>query len=390
MSNTEARWDQDTIARHNQEAEKLWRDFEAREPERVPVVWNFSNRFYLLTPWLNTLRYSFQQYFEDPAVQWEVQLALRKWIRENIPMDQAWGLPDQWDGMRPDFQNIYEAAWLGCRLEYRDGEVPDTWPVLKERKGDLAKLAIPDPIRGGLMGRALEYHQYFEERRKREEFCGRPIGPPSLSGGGTDGPFTVACNLRGATELCLDIYEDPVFVKELLDFITEATMVRVRAVGEFNGVSYPQPRWGLADDSIQLLSVKQYREVVLPYHRRLLGEFSKGGPNSVHLCGNVQRHLPVLQHDLNVQDFDLGFPVDLGQVRKELGPGALLHGNLHPRILADGPASLIAEQTAAIMNSGVKEGRRFVFCEGNNVAPCTPVEHFQAAYDTAKHYGNHR
>jgi hypothetical protein len=390
MNDTEARWDQDTISRHNQEAAKLWRDFEAREPERVPVVWNFSNRFYLLTPWLNTLRYSFQQYFEDPAVQWEVQLSLRKWIRENIPMDQAWGLPDQWDGMRPDFQNIYEAAWLGCRLEYRDGEVPDTWPVLKERKGDLAKLAIPDPIRGGLMGRALEYHQYFEERSKREEFCGRPVGPPSLSGGGTDGPFTVACNLRGATELCLDIYEDPVFVKELLDFITEAIIVRVRAVGEFNGVSYPQPRWGLADDSIQLLSVNQYREVVLPYHRRLLGEFSQGGPNSVHLCGNVQRHLPVLQQELNVQDFDLGFPVDLGQVRKELGPGALLHGNLHPRILADGPVSLIAEQTAGIMNSGVKEGRRFVFCEGNNVAPCTPVEHFQAAYDTARRYGNHR
>ena len=389
MSGTEARWDQDTIARHNEEVAKLWRDFEAREPERVPVVWNFSNRFYLLTPWLNRQRYSFQQYFEDPGVQWEVQLSFCKWIREHIPMDLAWGLPDQWDGVRPDFQNIYEAAWLRCRLEYRDGEVPDTWPLLKERKGDLAKLTIPDPIRGGLMARALEYHQYFDARRKSEEFCGCPVGPPALSGGATDGPFTVACNLRGTTELCLDIYEDPAFVKELLDFITEATIVRVRAVGEFNGITYPQKGWGFADDSIQLLSVRQYREVVLPHHRRLLAEFSQGGPNSIHLCGSVQRHLPVLQKELNIQSFDLGFPVDLGQVRRELGPGALLRGNLHPRTLAYGPASLIEEQTAAIMNSGVKEGRRFVFCEGNNVAPCTPVEHFQAAYDTAMQHGRH-
>jgi len=386
---SEARWDERTIAEHNEEVAKLWRDFEAGRPERVPVVWNFNTRFYLLTPWLNHQGYSFKDYFENPAVQWEVQLAVRKWIRENVPMDQPWGLPEQWDGVRPDFQNIYEAAWLGCRIEYRGGEVPDTWPLLKEDKGKLASLSIPDPIRGGLMGRALEYREYFEERRRSEEFCGRPVGPPSLSGGGTDGPFTVACNLRGATELCLDLYEDPRFVRELLHFITEATIRRIHTVGRFNGVTYPQQGWGFADDSIQLLSVKQYCEFVLPYHRRLLGEFSQGGPNSIHLCGDVQRHLPVLQRELNIQDFDLGFPVDLGQVRRELGPGALLHGNLHPRVLADGPMSLIKEQTAGIMNSGVKEGRRFVFCEGNNVAPCTPVEHFEAAYEAARRDGTH-
>ena len=389
MDQGDAGWDERTIARHNEEVAKLWRDFESREPERVPVVWNFNTRFYLLTPWLNRRGYSFEQYLEDPTVQWEAQLSLKRWIREHVPMDHPWGLPEQWDGVRPDFQNTYEAAWLGCRIEYRDGEVPDTWPLLKEDKGKLASLSIPDPIRGGVMGRALEYHQYFEERRQKEEFCGRPVGPSSLNGGGTDGPFTVACNLRGATELCLDTYEDPQFVRELLDFIVEATIVRVRAVGEFNGVTCPQQGWGFADDSIQLLSVDQYREFVLPCHGRLLAEFSQGGPNSIHLCGDVQRHLPVLQQELNIQDFDLGFPVDLGQVRKGLGPGALLHGNLHPRVLAEGPASLVEEQTAAIMNSGAKEGRRFIFCEGNNVAPCTPVEHFRAAYETACHHGRH-
>ena len=291
--------------------------------------------------------------------------------------------------MVPDFQNVYEAVWLGCRLEYRDGEVPDTWPMLKERKGDLVSLSVPDPLHDGLMGRGLEYYEYFEERRRREGFRGRPVGKSSLNGGGTDGPFTVACNLRGATEICLDLYEDPQFVRDLLDFVTESIIVRVRAVGKFNGTAYPQPSWGFADDSIQLLSSAQYQEVVLPYHRRLLEEFSQGGPNAVHLCGDVQRLLPVLQSELNIQDYDLGFPVDLGEVRKSLGPQALLRGNLHPRILRDGPASLIAEETMRIMESGAKEGRRFVFCEGNNVAPATPLEHFQIAYDVARRHGEH-
>ena len=379
----------DTIAQHNQEVAKLWADFAAGCPERVPVVFNLGWRYYLLTPWVNTQGYTFRQHFEDPAVQWEVQLTFWKWIREHLPADQEWGLPEQWGGLRPDFQNIYEAAWLGCPIEFREGEVPDTRPLLKEGKGKFASLTLPDPLRGGLMGRAMEYYQCFEERRKREDFCGRPVGKSALSGGGTDGPFTVACNLRGATELCLDLYEDPQFVRELLDFITEATIARVRAVGEFNGVTYPQQGWGFADDSIQLLSVAQYREVVLPYHRRLLAAFSRGGPNSIHLCGNVSRHLPVLQQELNIQDFDLGFPVDLGQVRKDLGPGALLRGNLPPMILREGPVARIREETIRIMQSGAKDGRRYVFCDGNNVAPGTPLEHFQAAYDTAREYGKH-
>jgi len=239
------------------------------------------------------------------------------------------------------------------------------------------------------MGRGYEFREYFEDRRKQEQFCGRPVGAPSLCGGGTDGPFTVACNLRGTTELCLDIYEDPQFVRELLDFITEAIIVRVRAVGQLNGASYPQQGWGFADDSIQLLSVAQYREMILPYHRRLLSEFSRGGPNSIHLCGGVQRHLSILQGELNIQDFDLGFPVDLGQVRRDLGPQATLRGNLHPQLLREGPPSAIAEVSMRIMQSGVKEGCRFVFSEGNNVAPDTPVEHFTAGYEAARAHGAH-
>jgi uroporphyrinogen-III decarboxylase len=377
------------IEEHNQEVARLWRDFDQGRPARVPCQWNFSKQFWLLTPRLNPRAYSFRQYFEDPAVQWAVQLEFEKWVREQPIQDAELGLPEEWPGLSPDYQNTAEAEWFGCRLVYHEGEVPDSWPMLREHKGDLASLAIPDPVHDRVQGRALECYHYLEERRKREDFAGRPVGRSSLCGGGTDGPFTVACNLRGTTELCLDLYEDPAYAQELLEFVTEATIARIQAVMEFNQTEFPQAGWGFADDSISLLSESQYRELVLPHHRRLLAAFSRGGPNSIHLCGNVQRLLPLLQRELNIQDFDLGFPVDLGQVRRDLGPGALLRGNLHPMILRDGPISLIQEKTAEILRSGVKEGRRYVFNEGNNVAPRTPLEHFRAAYETVKALGAH-
>lgn len=382
------------FARHNEETRQLWRAFDEEKPARVPAVFNFSRRFWLLTPELNRQAYTFRQFFEDLAVQWEVQLALQQWIRNCVPQDQERGLPQTWTGLTPDFQNLYEAAWLGCSIEYREGEVPDTRPCLKERKADLAALSIPDPIHHGIQGRGLEFYEYFEDRRKCENYAGRPVGPSSLCGGGTDGPFTVACNMRGATEMCLDLYEDPAFARELLGFITEAIIVRVRAVGAFNqrdsgAPAFPQPGWGFADDSIQLLSEAHYREFVLPCHHRLLAEFSKGGPNSIHLCGSVQRFLPLLQRELNIQTFDLGFPTDLGRARRELGPQALLRGNLHPQMLRDGPVSMIRKQAEEILRSGVREGRRYIFCEGNNVAPQTPLEHLRAAYETARAVGGY-
>ena len=196
------------------------------------------------------------------------------------------------------------------------------------------------------MARGREFLDYFEERRSRR-LLDRPVGPSVMCGGGTDGPFTVACNLRGTTELCLDLYEDPVFARDLLDFITEATHRAHTHGGQAHRYRLSAAHSGFADDSIQLLSVDQYREWVLPLHQRLLAEFSSGRPNSIHLCGNVRRHLPVVQRELNVQSFDLGFPVDLGEVRHDLGPGATLHGNLHPRILSEGPVSLIRTETAA-------------------------------------------
>lgn len=374
---------------HNEMVRQLWRDYAESKAERVPCVFNFSNRFYLLTSWMNPKGYSAKQFFEDPAVQWEVHLTQKKWIRENVTQDLERGLPDEWPGLWPDFQNSYEAAWFGCQVEYREGEVPDTLPILRDNKSRLASMSIPDPLKDGLMGRAMEFYQYFEDRRSREDFAGRPVGKSFMCAGGTDGPFTVACDIRGTTEVCMDLYEDPKFAHELLSFITEAAIIRIHAVGKINGAGYPQQGFGFADDSIQLLSEAQYREFVLPYHQRLLAEFSLGGPNSIHICGDVQRYLPLLKKELNINSFDLGFPVDLSQARRDVGPDVFLRGNLHPMTLRNGPVSLIREKTAEILQTGVKEGRRYTFCEGNNVAPGTPPEHFAAAYETVLALGRH-
>ncbi len=376
---------------HNAEVKKVWEAFNKGNPIRVPIVFNFSHRFIILNRELNPDNITFEQYMNNPELMIKLQLALKKWLRFNVLQDMEMGSPKtRWEGLYVDLQNIYDAAWFGCSIKYIEGDVPDTIPMLQEDKNRLYELELPDPIYGNLMGRAYELYEQMSKIAYNMEYEGLPVGPVAIPGQGTDGPFTAAASLRGATEICLDLYEDPNYVHELLDFITSGIILRMKAWMDFAGREYPMDNWGFADDSAQLLSTDMYREFILPYHKRLYDNFAKPGSRiSIHLCGDAQHLFPTLRDELNVYSFDTGFPTDLARARMELGPDVLLRGNIHPELLRVGPPEEIEKTVKALLQSGVMEGGRFILCEGNNVAPFTPPEHLKVMFDAGRKYGKY-
>ena len=376
---------------HNAEVKRVWEAYYKGQPYRVPVIFNINPRYYLFSDFCDPdwPKPSFKEYSLNPDVMMEVQLRFWKYLRFNVLQDQEMGLPDKWPGTVVDMQNYFEAAWFGCEIEYFDHAVPRFIPLFKDDKSKLFKAKLPEAT-GGAMARMIEWTEYFREKAKDYEFEGRPVGESPYSTLGTDGPFTVACNLRGATEVCLDMYTDPDYYHALMEFVTEGIIKRLKGLYDYAGIKYPAERWGFADDSIELLSVKDYMKFVYPYHRRLVEEFTTGEqPLFFHICGNVERFLPELVKVLNVGEFDLGFPVDLCRARKTLGPEITLRGNVHPELLRAGPPEAIAEAVKHLCTCGVGEGGRWILCEGNNVAPGTPPEHFATMYRTALEYGRY-
>jgi len=379
-------------ARHNDEVRQVWDAYNAGKPFRAPIQFSMNARMILQNHELNTWGYTWQQYFENPDVRWTVELAFQKWARLNVVQDSEMGLPTkEWAGIGVYYQNCDEAAWFGCPFYFPANDMPFIEPILK-LEGDKHKLynmAIPDPLRGGIMQRAMEHYEYLDDKRKREDFEGIPVGKSWVFGGGTDGPLTVACNLRGASEIAQDFYEDPQYVHDLFGFITDAVIARIKAISAFNGASLPTPGWFFADDSIELISTPMYKEFVLPYHRKLLAAFSQGGPNGIHLCGKVQRHLSFLKDELNIKTFDLGFPTNMGKAREDLGDDVTLIGNIAPHLLHLGPVESIREQVKKLCASGVMKGGKFILHDGNNCAPGTSLEHFQAMVDAGKAHGRY-
>ncbi|MGQ9905032.1 MAG: uroporphyrinogen decarboxylase family protein [Anaerolineae bacterium] len=123
--------------------------------------------------------------------------------------------------------------------------------------------------------------------------------------------------------------------------------------------------------------------------RRLLAEFSQGGPNGIHLCRRVQRHLKLPQEELNIQTFDLGLPTDIGRAHEALGEGATLIGNIAPHLLKHGSEEAIRAAVRRLCESGAMRGGRFILHNGNNCAPETPIRRFAAMYEAGKVFGRY-
>ncbi len=385
--------------KHNEEVRQLWEAYRQKRPYRVPITVSGSIRNLFANPVINSTGFTFEDYFTSPQAQIICQLTYQKWVRYNLLCDQMMGPPEEGWQLCVDFQNSYDAGWMGCPLRFFGEQVPDTEPILAEKKERLYQLQPPDPLTGNLLGRAMEFFDYMHHHCPGMEFEGKPVIPPvSIPGEGTDGPLSLAYKLRGAVNLCLDMMTDPSYFHELMDFVTTNLIRRMKAIRQWRWKRNPKapdfgqfqrPGFGFADDAVALLSVEQYRDFVFPYHQRLVEEFSDGGPISIHLCGDATHLFPFLKKNLKVMSFDTGFPVDFTWLRKQLGPEVEIRGGPTIMLLKEGTREQIRQEVKRICQSGIMEGGRFILREANNLAPCTPVENVVAFYQAGREFGRY-
>jgi hypothetical protein len=307
------------------------------------------------------------------------------YLAHHIPFDQEMGIPAEHWELFMSFGNVIEEAWFGAEIIYPAGQVSATIPCYRgERKWDVFVQGIPQAF-GGIMSQMQLFYEYFVERARNCTYRGRPVkisDPPPL---GTDGPLTVANGLRGA-ELFEDMLLDEKYFHALMDFITDATIQRIRAWRAYLDLEAQPVCGSLADDAIQFLSVKSYREYVLPYHRRILQALWGEGPHSMHLCGNVQRHFPTLVKELNVKSFDTGYPIRFETLRDEVGEQVEIQGCVRVNDLLSCYPAEITRISQEILGSSIRRGGRFIFKEANNLPPAVPAENMAAMYSAVKEF----
>ena len=146
--------------RHNSEARDIWKAFWAGDPIKMPMIAGVSDRFFVQNTNTNPGDVSFREYTENPDVMFEMQANFNRYKRFNIIGDHMMGYPEEDEGgweVHIDFQNYFEAAWLGCKVEFPEHEVPYAVPLLNEDNREmLFEKGLPDPFQG-LMGCGRDY-----------------------------------------------------------------------------------------------------------------------------------------------------------------------------------------------------------------------------------------
>jgi len=371
--------------------EGVWKAYGDKKPTRVPLRWNTNVRIILLNPELNPEGYTFEQYFRDPKVTLTIQSRHQEYVATTLSKvcDFSSKLPDQWH-FGVDTQNTYDGSYFGCRVVFDEGQCPSNVPCMSEADVDtFLKRDFSRPLANPWIQEKLKFHADLVKAAKDFTYLGRR-GEVAPFGMGFDGPVTIAAVLMGAdifTLLGMEPEKAVAFMKKMI----EAVLIRNKAVANLSGI-WKKGEWGgAADDSIQLISTAMYEDLILPLHEYWYSEISDTTPasrkRSIHLCGDVMRHLPILHEKLGVMSFDTGFPVDHGALRKKLGPDVEISGGPHIALLRNGTPEACAKRAKEILQSGIMDGGRFILQEGNNLPPCCPLANLAAVYETCLEHG---
>ncbi len=378
----------------NEQKKAVWDAYHARQPVRVPLRWSVNPRIILLNPQLNPEQFTFEQYCKDPLILMKVQSRFQEYLATtlNNTCDSSTELPEKWS-FGVDNQNTYDGAYFGAPVRFEPDNCPSNVPCMKEDDIDeFMKRDFSRPLENPWIKDRLAFHAELTKAAKDFVHAGRKgvVSPFNL---GFDGPLTIASVLMGEDIFAL-LGTEPEKAVQFMRKMIEAVLIRNKALCEYFGEKWTKgDSGGMADDSIQLISTSMYEEYILPLHEFWYSSTSNATPSSkkrsVHLCGDVSRHIPVIVKQLGVYSFDTGFPIDHGALRKAIGPEVEISGGPHVALLRNGKPEECFELAKKILQSGIKDGGRFILQEGNNLPPCCPLENLSAVYEACLEFGNY-
>jgi uroporphyrinogen decarboxylase len=220
-------------------------------------------------------------------------------------------------------------------------------------------------------------------------FLGGPVFYPGANPSLThtsDGPFGIAGDLMGQSELFTAVYERPDFVRELLRIITDKLITYLDFCWQEESLPVPKD-FAWTDDLAVSLAKDTYRDIVLPSEARLRNHFD--GYVSLHMCGQTDHLLTTFVDDLRINEFQgFGYQVDLDQVASVMGGRVVLVGNVNPMLIHSGTTDDVRRATRTVIEK-LGPQRGLIIQDGSNIPPGSPVENINAMMEAAECYGRY-
>lgn len=305
----------------------------------------------------------------------EVNKSGKRMAQSHIISQDKYG----YDGCVIDFDDATIAEAVGAKVIFREDEpatVDEEQPVLKDLR-DVYDLPIPDPMSSGRLCEWLEATQRLTEAIGDHVF---------VMGRADQGPFSIACLLRGTTQFMMDLMtEDEQLIDDVLDYCRRISAVFAKAQKDAGAHA---TSIGDAFAGPNLISPDMYRRFALEPERKLAQEVQEYGiPFSVHICGNTNGIIADMGAT-GARILEVDWMLDMAEARRLVPESTVLMGNVDPSF----PLVL---GTPADVDTAVREliaktrGCGHIVSSGCAIGRNTPVENFKAFIAAARRYGSY-
>jgi MtaA/CmuA family methyltransferase len=297
-----------------------------------------------------------ERYYQDYQVLVEANLAML----EDFESDIVQAISDPYR----------EAVDFGLDVIFPENSLPINTTPLLEKPEDLSLLKIPDPYNSPRMRDRLEAVRSLREK----------VGGEIPIMGWVEGALAEAVDLRGMTNLMMDLIQRPKWVRELLEICCELSVHFSLAQLEAGADII-----GLGDAAASQISPAMYRRFALPYEQKVFSEVhNAGGIGRLHICGDTNKILPDMVAS-GAKIIDLDWMVDMSAAVNQFGDQVSFCGNVDPvAVLLQGTPEEVYLATLANLKAG---GMHSICAAGCEVPINTPNENLAAQNRALQDYG---
>ena len=283
-----------------------------------------------------------------------------------------------YDGCVIDFDDATLAEACGAKVIFREDEpaiVDEAELVVKDLR-DVERLRLPDPWKDGRLPIWLEATRLLKDRIGDHVF---------IMGRADQGPFSLACLLRGPQQFMMDLLdeESEQGVHALIDYCRRACAVFALAQKEAGAHA---TSIGDAFAGPNLISPEMYRKFALEPEMRLTEEVQAAGiPFSIHICGNTNGIIADMGRT-GAQILEVDWQLDMAEARRAVPASTVLMGNINPSApMAFGTPEQVEAAVRGIMDA--TGGRGVFLSSGCAMGRNTKPENMRALMAAAEKYG---
>lgn len=260
-----------------------------------------------------------------------------------------------------------EAEAFGSELRFADDDVPCVVKPLVESVEDVRRLAVPAPGAGRTAVHLAAVRMM------------RQAAPDAAIIGGIIGPFSLAGQLLGVTQLMMLSLTGAALVESLLEKTTAFLGEYARAFADAgaDAVLMAEPMAGLVSPAcLGRFSSARVAEIRRTAEAGAFRVF-------LHNCSARAVHLPQV-FAAGASLYHFGSPMDLGAALKAAPPGVVLAGNLDPAtVFCHGSPDQVAAQARTLLATAAGHPC-FVPSSGCDLPPGTPLVNLEAFYETVR------